>query len=313
MVLKNKISKSLIIIVLSTLFICINDTKVSAYLNSPVNINQQIKFLEEKRISQNIFLEKKQNNAIVEGMLSSEDVENRRNDKIEKENEIKKDQTDETDTYSEIVKSIRKLQRKKRESKQSVNQRSRTNRYYKNTNIPIIKHSARKAERISLSEPADNIVLGREESTSDNHLLGQLENIKNLIDKPVQNRGPTVMDYSDTEMFERIVMAEAGGEPYIGQVAVANVILNRVKSNRYPSTLKEVIFQNSQFSPVKNGVIRGRAPSQSVKKAVAEALKGRMIVPENTLYFVNPVLATDQTVPRTKTPVKVIGTHTFYK
>lgn len=318
MVLGNKISKFLIIIVLSILFISTKDTKVLADSKSPLDANKQIKFLEEKRISQGVILGERQRNAIVKGMLSSKDVEHRRNTEIEKENEIKRKQSDETDTFSQVVKSIRKSQSKKHQSKQvahekPVNQISRTNNYYKNTNIPIINDTRLKAERIQLSEPIADVISEIKENRVSNPLLGQVRTIKDLIDNPLPNREPVDMGYSDIEMLERIVMAESGGEPYLGQIAVANVVLSRVKSNRYPSTIGGVIFQKSQFSPVKNGVIRGRAPNESVKKAVAEALNGRMVVPEDTLYFVNPVLATDQTIPRTKTPVKVIGSHTFYK
>lgn len=117
----------------------------------------------------------------------------------------------------------------------------------------------------------------------------------------------------DMKLLEEIVMAESGAEPYDGQIAVTNVIMNRVRSTRYPNTYKEVIFQPYQFSPAKNGVIKGYPPNESVKKAVREALAGKRIVPNDTLYFVNPVLATDQTVPNSQTVVKIIGTHTFYK
>ena len=49
------------------------------------------------------------------------------------------------------------------------------------------------------------------------------------LDKPVPNREAMDMNFPDIDMFERIVMAESGGEPYLGQVAVANVILNRIR------------------------------------------------------------------------------------
>lgn len=299
--LSNKTSKFLIVVI-STLLILTKNTKVLAESKLPLNTKKQIQFLEEKRISQSLILEERQKNATVEGMLSSKDIEDIRKAEV-KESEMKDEQKKEIDTFSEIVNSIRKLQNKQQESKQvskgkPENQTSKNNNYYKNTNIPIIKSSILKAERTPRSESVGNTIPGI---------------IKDLLDQPIPNREPIDMGYSDLEMLERIVMAEAGGEPYLGQIAVANVVLNRVKSSRYPSTLKGVIFQKSQFSPVKNSVIRGRSPNESVKKAVAEALNGRMIVPEDTLYFVNPILATDQTVPRTKIPVKVIGSHTFYK
>ena len=252
---------------------------------------------------QNEILRERQKNTIVEGMLSSKDIENRLDEEVENKDEIKREQKDEEDTLSKVIKSIRRFQIKNRESKEALerenlDQKEDRDRYYKNTKIPIVEDRKLEAVQASFNEKIENIVP---------------EKIKDLIDRPLPDREPVDMNYSDREMLERIVMAESGGEPYLGQIAVANVVLNRVKSNRYPSTLEGVIFQKSQFSPVKNGVIRGREPNESVKKAVSEALNGRMIVAEDTLYFVNPVLATDQTIPRTKTPVKVIGSHTFYK
>lgn len=298
MAFNNKIFKILLMIVLSISLISAKSVKVLADSKLSVNIDRQIEFLEEKRISQGFTLSERQSNAIVEGMQSSPQKE-----------EIPSQQRIETDTFSEVVRSIRKLQSKKQGSKKPDNKLAKTNRYYKNTNIPIISYTREKTERISLRQP--------EGSTKDriegNNLLKQFNSIRDMMGQAFPNRDPIDLTDSEIEMFERIVMAESGGEPYLGQLAVANVVLNRVKSNRYPSTLEEVVFQRSQFSPVKNGVIVGRMPNTSVKKAVAEAVSGKMVVPANALYFVNPVLATDQTVPRTKTPVRVIGSHTFYK
>ncbi|OLS01629.1 cell wall hydrolase [Tissierella creatinophila] len=306
----NKNNKFLIIILLSILFTLTKNTNVLADSQLQININEQGDFLEEKRLSQSKTLKEKQRSATVEGMLSFKEIEDRK--KAEKEKKIKKEQNQEEDTYSEIVKSIRKMQSKKQGAKQTATKKSRSNTYYKNTNIPIIKQKTNKQERITLSKTVSNIIPEGMESKQSEQLLGKNVLIKDL-DKPVPNREAMDMNFPDINMFERIVMAESGGEPYLGQVAVANVILNRIRSDKYPSTLEGVIFQKSQFSPVKNGIIRGRIPTQSVKRAVAEALNGKMVVPEDTLYFVNPILATDQTIPRTKTPVKVIGSHVFYK
>lgn len=314
-------SKILMTFILYILFIAANNTEVLADSNSVLNLDRQMKFLEEKRMSQGATLQERQKNAVVEGMLSSEDLESMEKAELEKENEEKNDEIDgsnKTDTFSEMVKAIRRLQSRKQQTNKSlhrntVNQTTTSNKYYKNTSIPIIKTTRPPKERLPISQASSTSLPGLEENTFSNSLLSQLNNIRDLMDSPVADRESIDMNSSDREMFEKIVMAESGAEPYLGQIAVANVILNRVKSKRYPSTLEGVIFQKFQFSPVKNGVIRGYAPNESVKKAVTEALNGRMIVPEDTLYFVNPVLATDQTIPRTKTPVKVIGSHTFYR
>ncbi|NGZ74837.1 cell wall hydrolase [Saccharibacillus sp. VR-M41] len=117
----------------------------------------------------------------------------------------------------------------------------------------------------------------------------------------------------DLLLLERIVMAEAEGEPYAGKVAVANVVLNRLRSANYPDTIRDVIYQRYQFSPVQNGRFDRVVPSEDSVKAAAEALNGRKEVTDDTYYFVSMELATDMTIPNTRTPVKKIGHHTFFK
>ncbi|OWR33016.1 cell wall hydrolase [Saccharibacillus sp. O23] len=117
----------------------------------------------------------------------------------------------------------------------------------------------------------------------------------------------------DLILLQRIVMAEAEGEPYAGKVAVANVVLNRLRSANYPDTIRDVIYQRYQFSPVQNGRFDRVKPSADSIKAVAEALNGRKEVTDDTYYFVSLELATDMTIPNTRTPVKKIGHHTFFK
>lgn len=108
-------------------------------------------------------------------------------------------------------------------------------------------------------------------------------------------------------------MAEAEGEPYEGKVAVANVVLNRLRSANYPDTIKEVIYQKSQFSPVRNGRLKRVSPNEDTIHAVNEALNGRREVSDDTYYFLSLKLAKDLTIARTKDKAKVIGNHTFYK
>lgn len=114
-------------------------------------------------------------------------------------------------------------------------------------------------------------------------------------------------------LLQKIVMAEAEGEPYEGKVAVANVVLNRLRSANYPDTIKEVIYQKSQFSPVRNGRLKKVSPNEDTIHAVNEALNGRREVSDDTYYFLSLKLAKDLTIARTKDKAKVIGNHTFYK
>ncbi|MGD0032441.1 cell wall hydrolase [Paenibacillus illinoisensis] len=120
---------------------------------------------------------------------------------------------------------------------------------------------------------------------------------------------------SDKELLllQKIVMAEAEGEPYEGKVAVANVVLNRLRSANFPDTIYKVIYQKSQFSPVANGRLKRVVPNEDSVKAVNAALNGQKEVADDTYYFLSLTLADDLTVARSKKKVKTIGHHTFYK
>lgn len=82
----------------------------------------------------------------------------------------------------------------------------------------------------------------------------------------------------DLELLASIIYCEAKGEPYVGKVAVANVVLNRVKSSQYPDTIKGVIYAKGQFSPVKNGsmekALKNDSADASCYQAALEALAG---------------------------------------
>ncbi|MGM1048630.1 MAG: cell wall hydrolase [Bacillota bacterium] len=114
-------------------------------------------------------------------------------------------------------------------------------------------------------------------------------------------------------LLQKIVMAEAEGEPYEGKVAVANVVLNRLRSANFPDTIKKVIYQKYQFSPVGNGRINRVDPSKETIKAVTAALHGHKAVSDDTYFFLSLKLAQDLTVHHSRTFAKKIGNHSFYK
>lgn len=114
-------------------------------------------------------------------------------------------------------------------------------------------------------------------------------------------------------LLQKIVMAEAEGEPYQGKVAVANVVLNRLRSANFPDTIYKVIYQKSQFSPVANGRLNRVKPNEDCIKAVNAALSGVKEVPDDTYFFLSLKLAQDLTVHHSQEYVKTIGNHTFYK
>lgn len=93
---------------------------------------------------------------------------------------------------------------------------------------------------------------------------------------------------SDYYWLTRIVEAEAGDQDEIGKILVVNVIVNRVKSDRFPNTIKSVIFQNDgrtyQFEPVKNERIYDMNPTDSTIECVNRALNGEDYS-EGALFF----------------------------
>ena len=92
----------------------------------------------------------------------------------------------------------------------------------------------------------------------------------------------------DVQLLARLVEIEAGGEPYAGKVAVAAVILNRVRSSQFPDSIRAVIFAPGQFPTVAERIARVR-PGAAELQAAREALAGRD--PSNgALYFYNPAL-----------------------
>ena len=81
----------------------------------------------------------------------------------------------------------------------------------------------------------------------------------------------------DTTLLAGIIYCEAGNQPYEGQVAVGAVVMNRVRSSRYPSTISAVIYQKSQFGPAGSGKLARAIANGSYKKCLAaaqEALAG---------------------------------------
>lgn len=113
---------------------------------------------------------------------------------------------------------------------------------------------------------------------------------------------------SDLNLLARCVYAEARGEPYTGQVAVAAVVLNRVKSASFPNTISGVIYQPYAFTAVDDGQIN-LTPNSTAYKAAQDALNG-WDPTYGCLYYYNPATATSSWIWSRKTVV-TIGKHNF--
>ena len=124
---------------------------------------------------------------------------------------------------------------------------------------------------------------------------------------------PANYNADDVYWLSRIISAESKGEPFRGQIAVGNVVLNRVRSSAYPNTIWGVIFDRkhgTQFSPVSFGTIY-QTPTESAVIAAKICLEGYSI--SNTaLFFVNPRLATSNWIQKNRPYAFTIGNHDFY-
>ncbi len=119
---------------------------------------------------------------------------------------------------------------------------------------------------------------------------------------------PSRLSANDVKLMANAVYGEARGEPYVGQVAIAAVILNRTKSPSFPDTPSGVIFEPRAFTAVADGQI-WLTPNEKAKKAVRDALNGWDPTGGCTYYF-NPVTATSKWI-WSRPQVKRIGKHIF--
>jgi len=111
----------------------------------------------------------------------------------------------------------------------------------------------------------------------------------------------------------RIINAEAEAEPFLGKVAVGNVVLNRVKSPEFPNSIWGVIFDRKwgvQFEPTVNGRIYMEPTAESVR-AAKMCLEGTNVA-GSSLYFLNPAKSSNFWIMQNRAYVTAIGGHLFY-
>ena len=113
---------------------------------------------------------------------------------------------------------------------------------------------------------------------------------------------------SDLYLLAKCIYAEARGEPYVGQVAVGAVILNRVASPSFPNTISGVIYQPWAFTAVYDGQIN-LEPNSTAYQAARDALNG-WDPTYGSIYYYNAATATSKWIYSRQTTV-VIGKHTF--
>ncbi len=130
--------------------------------------------------------------------------------------------------------------------------------------------------------------------------------------KPLQH-ADHYYSYDSVYWLSRIISAESRGEILLGQIAVGNVVLNRVKHKDYPNTIYGVIFDRKygvQFSPVSNGSIYD-VPSYNSVLAAKICLEG-VSLSSDILFFMEPTKSTSSWIYKNRPYAFTVGNHYFF-
>ena len=141
--------------------------------------------------------------------------------------------------------------------------------------------------------------------------LGMNESVKVLEgNKGGTQSATTNSNYTSSDLYllAKCIYAEARGESYTGQVAVGAVILNRVRSSKFPNTIAGVIYQSNAFTAVSDGQIN-LEPDKTAMNAASDAMNG-WDPTYGCIYYYNPAVATSSWIFGRQT-VTTIGKHVF--
>lgn len=143
-------------------------------------------------------------------------------------------------------------------------------------------------------------------------IITMLLNFNLILNKIGNVKAVNTSNTSNVQLLARAINGEARGEPYEGQVAVGAVILNRVRSSKFPNTIAGVIYQPGAFTAVSDGQIDVPIDSKStVVKAAQDALNG-WDPSGGAIYYFNPNTATNKWI-WSRPLTTVIGKHRFCK
>lgn len=138
--------------------------------------------------------------------------------------------------------------------------------------------------------------------------LGMNDSYQALNSGTTQTGGMNGFSSSEVYLLARTIYAEGRGEPYVGQVAIGAVVLNRVRNPQFPNTISGVVYQKHAFTAVSDGQIN-LTPNETAMKAARDAING-WDPTGGALYYYNPAVATSAWIFDRQT-VTVIGKHVF--
>lgn len=124
----------------------------------------------------------------------------------------------------------------------------------------------------------------------------------------IQSSSGSGYSSSDYNLLARLISAESRGEPYVGQVAVGAVVLNRVSHPSFPNTISGVIYQSGAFSCLNDGQF-WKEVSDSSYRAARDALNG-WDPSGGAIYYYNPTTAKNQWI-RSRPIIYRVGRHVF--
>ena len=128
------------------------------------------------------------------------------------------------------------------------------------------------------------------------------------VENPTTSASTGGYSSSDYQLLARLISAEARGEPYLGQVAVGAVVLNRVEHPSFPNSISGVIYQNNAFTCINDGQFYVDV-ADSAYSAARDALNG--VDPSGgAIYYFNPSTATSSWI-WSRPLIKTIGKHRF--
>ena len=125
---------------------------------------------------------------------------------------------------------------------------------------------------------------------------------------PTGESGAVQDSSGDVYLLARLISAEARGEPYVGQVAVGAVVLNRVRHPSFPSSVSGVIYQTDAFTCVSDGQFN-EPIAESAYRAAQDALNG-WDPSGGAIYYFNPSTATSAWI-WSRPLIVTIGNHRF--
>lgn len=180
---------------------------------------------------------------------------------------------------------------------------------------------AQEQYKIQIQEHEQEAKQLTEEVTSKSELIESLQQQINQLEaenQSLEGVQQTIIDNvgyfpstSERQLLERLVECEAGGESMTGKIAVVNVVLNRIKSDDFPDSITNVIYQKNQFEPVVTGIMYQKTPSAESKEAVKRAFLGERVVASDIVNFWASWLDSDNEIWNHVEIVTTIGVHHF--